>query len=184
MTAWQDVLEEVVRERRPSLVGYAFLLTTDRAQAEDLVHDALVRTATRPRALTEVHAAEGYVRQVIRTMFLDQARRRVSWRSKLHLLAADEQAPSPEHTVTTGIAVRAALAGLSPRERACVVLRHVDDLTVDDVARSLGLSSGTVKRYLSDGTAKLRTTLGPDAGTDDLTTASLLTTPRAGRTLA
>lgn len=182
MTRWQDVLAEVVQDRRPALVGYAFLFTADRSRAEDLVHDALVRTASRPRALTDVHTAEGYVRQVIRTLFLDSARRHTSWRARLHLLADPGVAPSPEAAVTAGVDVRAALTTLSPRERACIVLRHVDDLTVADIARDLGLSTGAVKRYLSDATAKLRRTLGPDAAEPETGFTTVLTTPRTGRT--
>ncbi|MGW6128817.1 RNA polymerase sigma factor [Cellulomonas sp. NPDC055163] len=181
MTGWQDVLAEVVQERRPALVGYAYLFTSDRSRAEDLVHDALVRTAGRPRTLTDVHTAEGYVRQVIRTLFLDSARRQTSWRARLHLLADTREVPSPERAVTTGLEVRAALRTLSPRERACVVLRHVDDLTVADIATELNLSTGAVKRYLFDATAKLREALGPDTVGTDHSVATLLTVQRPGR---
>ena len=59
-----------------------------------------------------------------------------------------------------GLDVRAALGALPPQERACVVLRYLDDLTVRDVAAELGLSEGAVKRYLSDGTRTLRRELG------------------------
>ncbi|WP_284329353.1 RNA polymerase sigma factor [Demequina litorisediminis] len=55
--------------------------------------------------------------------------------------------------------VRAALARLSPRERACIVLRFYDDLTVPAIAERLGLAEGTVKRYLSDASARLATEL-------------------------
>ena len=44
---------------------------------------------------------------------------------------------------------------LTPRERACVVLRYYEDLNVVDIAETLGISAGAVKRYLSDGLAKL-----------------------------
>jgi len=44
MAAWQGLLDELLRERRPALIGYAALLTGDRREAEDLVHDAVVRT--------------------------------------------------------------------------------------------------------------------------------------------
>ena len=63
--------------------------------------------------------------------------------------------------VTAGSAVHDALAGLAPQERVAVVLRHVDDLTVADVAARMGLAVGTVKRYLSTGSAKLARRLGP-----------------------
>ena len=69
MAHWRGVLDEMVRERRSALVAYACLFVVDRRDAEDLVHDAIVRTFARPRAVTEVHAAEGYVRQAIRTVF-------------------------------------------------------------------------------------------------------------------
>ncbi|MBO3102502.1 RNA polymerase sigma factor [Cellulomonas fengjieae] len=162
MPAWHRVLDEVLHDRRSALVGYAALFTLDRRDAEDLVHDAIVRTFAKPRALTDVYTAEGYVRSVIRTMFIDSARRTASWRTKVHLLADTGHAPSPEHATAAALDVRAALAGLTPRERAVAVLRYFDDLTVPEVAHELGLSTGAVKRYLFDATAKLRTALGPD----------------------
>lgn len=163
MPDWQDVLEQVVRDRRSSLVGYAALFTVDRALAEDLVHDALVRTFARPRDLTDVHTAEGYVRQAVRTTFLDHARKQRTWRSRAHLFAVADDAVSPEHATAAVLDVRAALAALPPRERACAVLRYFDDLPGAEIASELGLSPGAVKRYLSDATARLRVLLGPDA---------------------
>src|SRR5690606_35968822 len=56
--------------------------------------------------------------------------------------------------------VESALAQLPPRERACVVLRHVEDLSVRDTANLLRLSEGAVKRYTSDGVAALSAALG------------------------
>jgi RNA polymerase sigma factor (sigma-70 family) len=65
--------------------------------------------------------------------------------------------------------VVAALAGLAPRVRACIVLRYFEDLTVAEIADRLQLSEGTVKRYLSDGVHGLERVLGPvaTAGTSD-----------------
>ncbi|WP_230685051.1 sigma-70 family RNA polymerase sigma factor [Cellulomonas sp. JZ18] len=83
-----------------------------------------------------------------------------------------------------------ALATLPPRVRACMVLRHFDDLTVAQVAETLSLSVGAVKRYLSDGTRALEARLGPvvgrggaDASADhpDDTLVTTLATPRRSR---
>ena len=58
------------------------------------------------------------------------------------------------------IVVHEALERLAPRERTCVVLKFYQDLTVAQIAETLDLSEGTVKRYLSDGQQKLASILG------------------------
>lgn len=160
MGDWQAVLGEVVRTRRRGLVAYAYLFAMNRAEAEDLVQEALVRTFARRRTLPDIASAEAYVRQAIRTSYLDAARKGVGWRARLHLVAEPDARRSPDDTASDRVDVRAALAQLPPQERACVVLRYMDDLTVDDIASELGVRPGTVKRYLSDGTRALRDALG------------------------
>ena len=54
-----------------------------------------------------------------------------------------------------------ALNGLSPRQRACVVLRYYEDLPVAQVAAVLGVAEGAVKRYLSEAMARLAARLSP-----------------------
>jgi len=180
---WRGVLDEMVRERRSALVAYACLFVVDRRDAEDLVHDAIVRTFARPRAVTEVHAAEGYVRQAIRTVFLDQTRKRQTWRGKAHLFDGASSAPGAEDAAAAATDVGAALRVLTPRERACVVLRYFDDLPVAEIAAALHLSQGAVKRYLSDGTGKLRTTLqvGPPDHQDDFESVRVTDQGRSAR---
>jgi RNA polymerase sigma factor (sigma-70 family) len=66
-----------------------------------------------------------------------------------------------EHIVEQRHDVMAALAVLSPQQRACVTLRYLCDQTVDDVARALDCSPGNVKRHLHDALARLRAVLAP-----------------------
>ena len=61
----------------------------------------------------------------------------------------------PAQISTRALDVRRALQELAPRERACIVLRYFDDLTVPQIAASLGIAEGTVKRYLADASGKL-----------------------------
>lgn len=185
--SWRAVLEDVIRERRSDLVGYASLYAADRAAAEDLVQDALVRVFARTRNLRTVPAAEQYVRRAIRTAFLDRSRKDRTWRGNQHLLVHPAAADGPERSVPAVLDVRAALTRLSPRERACVVLRFYDDLTVAQIAAEIGVSAGSVKRYLSEGTAKLRSafpawvdTSDDDRGTDVVVTISRTDARRAG----
>lgn len=184
MQRWQDVLEELVRTRYPALVSYAWLFTPRRADAEDLVHEALVRAFGRPRSIRDARAAEGYVRRAIRSEFLDSHRRWLTTRRKAHLVATDPHSDARvAQRAAATVDVHAALAALPPRHRACAVLRYFDDLPLAEIAAELGLGVGTVKRYLHDATATLRETLGvevPDpSGTDHAPIA--LHTGRTGR---
>jgi len=161
-SAWAPVLDRLVRERRPALVRYAALLTGgDLRDADDLVQEALVRTFARGRPLREVAAAEAYVRQAILRAFVDGYRRRRTWGTVRHLAGVSAVVPSTDAGTDAALDVRAALATLRPRPRACVVLRFYDDLTVAEIAERLGLARGTVKRYLFDAVAELEALLGP-----------------------
>lgn len=157
--AWHDDLTTVATERGTALVGYAYLLSGDLARAQDLVQEALVRTWARPRRLADETATEAYVRRTVLHVYLDEHRRETVWRRKRHLVAVDD-AP-PVDATDEQLDVQRALASLSPRERACVVLRYYDDLTVPTLAARLGISDGAAKRYLSDALHRLAGLLGP-----------------------
>ena len=161
MGGWEQGLDELVRTRGPALVGYAYLLCGDRREAEDLVQDALVKAFSRGRSGIEAASIEGYVRRTLLNTYVDGFRRRRRWAAVRHLVAPDDAAAAPDAGVTERMAVAQALRSLSPRERACVVLRFYDDLTVAAIADELGLSQGAVKRYLSDGVRRLEGLLGP-----------------------
>ncbi len=163
-SGWQETAATLVEQRGDALLRYAFLLCGSRDDAADLVQDALVRTFGRLRGDFALPAAEAYVRRAILTGFLDGTRRTSKWRSVQHLAARDEDGgDSPDDRLD----LQGGLRHLSPRERACVVLRYYEDLKVDDIAERLGISSGTVKRYLSDALAKLAITLRPGEPTLD-----------------
>lgn len=164
MAAWEQSLDELVRSRGSALVGYAYLLCGDRREAEDLVQDALVKTFSRGRLGPEVVSVEGYVRRALLNTYLDGFRRRQRWAAIRHLVAPDDVVPSGETTVGDRVDIATALRALGPRERACVVLRFYEDLTVAGIADELALSQGAVKRYLSDGVRRMEGLLGPMPG--------------------
>ncbi|MET4224028.1 RNA polymerase sigma factor [Oerskovia enterophila] len=103
---------------------------------------------------------EGYVRRAILTLYLDGYRRRRSWLGLRHLVGQRETVPGPEAPASARADTAKALAGLTPRQRACVVLRYYEDLTVPRIAEELGCAEGTVKRHLSDAMAVMQQTLG------------------------
>ena len=77
-------------------------------------------------------------------------------------LATMEGLPAGVHVATHDVA--AALAALPPRQRLAVVLRHLEDLPVTDVAQVMGCSEGTVKSTTSAGLAALRRSLETTVG--------------------
>lgn len=160
MARWEPILDEVMRERGSGLLAYARLLTGNDAEAEDVLQDALVRSFSRGRVFSHVNAAEAYVRRAIPSVFIDRLRGR-----RTRDTAHERQAHGQDEAIRVGdrdavLDVRAALADLPPRERACTVLRYYDDLTVPQIAAQLGLADGTVKRYLADASARLAAVLG------------------------
>ncbi|MFD2797701.1 sigma-70 family RNA polymerase sigma factor [Promicromonospora vindobonensis] len=181
MAGWESELDELMRVRGSALVRYAYMLSGDRALAEDLVQDALVKVYSRLRSRagrgsavgvaegSRAHDldspftnAEGYVRRAVLTIYLDGYRKRQRWGGIKHLLADDASTRGADQAASARVDVMAALAQLGARERACVVLRYFEDMTVPQIAEALGTAQGTVKRYLSDATRNMQELLRPD----------------------
>ncbi|MFB9832075.1 SigE family RNA polymerase sigma factor [Actinoallomurus acaciae] len=145
---------EFVEARSPALMRMAFLLTGgDQHAAEDLLQTALAKVATRWRS---VDSPESYVRQVI-------YRQQVSWwRLKWHrhetrvAVPPDEVREDGTSAVDLKMTVRAALARLTSRQRAVLVLRFFEDLPEAEVARLLDCSVGTVRSTTHRSLARLR----------------------------
>ena len=160
---WQQVVTRLVAERGDALTRYAYFVSGSQDEAADLVQDALVKTFGRLRNGFSVASAEGYVRRAILNTHIDRGRRTTRWRKIAHLTAVSDVTDSTTTNSESRIDLHGELSKLTPRERACLVLRYYDDLKVDDIAETLELSSGAVKRYLSDGLAKMAVALAePD----------------------
>ncbi len=164
--AWEQVVHRLVAERGDALTRYAYFVSGSQDDAADLVQDALVRAFGRLRNGFTVTSAEAYVRRAILNGFIDDGRRKTRWRRIAPLEAVPVEEDSRAAAVETRIDLHDELRKLTPRERACLVLRYYEDLRVDDIATTLGLSSGAVKRYLSDGLSKMAVALRPH-GDDD-----------------
>lgn len=162
---WESLLERVVRERYPRLVAHAVLVTGSRADAQDVVQEALISTFSGRARFDSVPQAEAYLRRAIVSRAVDESRRSAREARTVDRLGALPVTPAVVEEQGPGQDVLRALATLTPRERACVVLRQLEDLSVHDTAALLGVSEGAVKRYTADGLARLAAALGT-AGTD------------------
>jgi RNA polymerase sigma-70 factor (sigma-E family) len=151
-----DAFDAFVAGSGARLLRTCYLLTGDRALAEDLLQTALAKTYLRWGSLREPAAAEGYVRAVA----VHTATK--WWRRKWHGEVPTERLPdSAGRDAFAGVderaALRSALLSLPPKQRAVVVLRFFDDLGENETAAALGVSVGTVKSRTSRALAALRT---------------------------
>lgn len=147
---------EFVVARERALQRTAWLLTGDWALAEDLVQTALVRSWPRWERIRRRDNPEIYVRKVMVNTWLTWSRRK--WRREKAFASLPDRPAPGDHAAETSvrIAVRQALAGLTQRQRAVLVLRIFDDMSEADVARALNLAVGTVKSTTAQALAKLR----------------------------
>jgi RNA polymerase sigma-70 factor (sigma-E family) len=152
-----DLAELYVRHV-PAANRLAFLLTGDRTQAEDLVHDAFVRCVGRFGHLRAHEAFDAYLRRTIVNLHTSRLRRLRLERAFLTRAKAD-----PERTATTGLPDVAGrqdmwrrLLRLPPRQRAVLVLRYYEDLSERETAEALRCSVAAVKSLTARATAALR----------------------------
>lgn len=147
---------QFVEARERALQRTAWLLTGDWGLAEDLVQTALVRSWPRWDRIRRRDDPEVYVRRAMFNTWATWSRRR--WRGERATeILPDSPVPADVASdVAVRLAVGSALAALTPRQRAVVVLRVFDDLSEVQVAQVLGCAVGTVKSTMSQALAKLR----------------------------
>lgn len=149
--------DEFMSARWAPLYRVAYLLTGEHHQAEDLLQDALARTCVRWSSIRDKGAADAYVRQAM----VRQMTRR--WPQRRREVPTAEL---PERTHAGGLDVHAEhldlwaeIRRLPPRMRATLVLRFVEDLSVEATAAALGCSTGSVKSQTHHAIKRLRAAL-------------------------
>jgi RNA polymerase sigma-70 factor (sigma-E family) len=148
-------LGELYRRHAPDAVRLAYLLTGDRALAEDLVHEAFVRMFGRFRDLRDPDAFRAYLRTTVVNLARSHFRRARVERTYLErqrppVEGAEPPDPGPREELW------AALGLLSERQRAAIVLRYYEDLSEAEAADVLRCPVGTVKSLVSRGMDRLR----------------------------
>ena len=156
--------EEFTGARLPALLRFAAVLTGDRAIAEDVAQEALIRAYARWDRIGAMDRPDLYVRKMVLNEFLSWRRR--SWRQIPAGDAVARDAAEPDHA--SGHAERDALlaevAKLPARQRAVIVLRYYEGCTDAEIAGLLGCRPATVRAYAARALATLRVEMGPQPG--------------------
>jgi RNA polymerase sigma-70 factor (sigma-E family) len=141
--------------RSGALRGTAYLLCGDWHRAEDLVQNTFVKLYRSWHRIAAHEAMDAYARQVLVRTYLDENRRGFFFRERVvaeHLESAVPSGAGPEDRLV----LLNALASVPPRQRAVLVLRFWEDMSVEETARALGCTAGTVKSQTSRGLDTLR----------------------------
>ncbi|GII20464.1 SigE family RNA polymerase sigma factor [Planosporangium mesophilum] len=147
---------EFVRARLARLSRVAYLLTGDHTQAEDLLQSALVKVAARWRRVAAAGDPEAYVKKIIYHEHISVWRRRrlVEW--PMERVPDRRSAHDESGSVLLRMVLEQALAKLTRRQRAVIVLRYFEDLSEAAAADVLGCSVGTVKSQTNHALKRLR----------------------------
>ncbi|HZB66809.1 MAG TPA: SigE family RNA polymerase sigma factor [Ornithinibacter sp.] len=158
--AWPADVEfvEYVRARQHMLLRAAYLVCGDLPLAEDLLEGALVKLARQWERVRD-EQPDAFVRRILYRDAIS------SWRNRrpevVGMDALWEEPPDSwdAEEVERRLDVLRALGGLTPRQRATVVLRYFEDRTEQDTAEILGVSVGTVRSQTHDALRHLRAAL-------------------------
>jgi RNA polymerase sigma-70 factor (sigma-E family) len=139
------------------LVQLARWFVDDRTAAEDLVQEAFLRLARNHHRINDQDRAAAYLRSIVINLARDHNRRGlVSLRHRLPARPDDRSAEDQVADDESRREVIEALRALPRRQRDCVVLRYYLELSVGEIAGTLGLSPNSVKTHLQRGLRSLR----------------------------
>ncbi|MET9273763.1 SigE family RNA polymerase sigma factor [Kribbella sp. NPDC003557] len=147
---------EFVEGAEAALRRTAFLVSGDRHRADDIVQDALYKLYLAWPKVRRMGNPFAYARRMVVNAAYDGKRR--PWRREVTIADVPEQAGYDDFAIghADRDEVLEALRSLGPRQRACVVLRYYEDLSVEQTADILGCSTGTVKSQAARALTTLR----------------------------
>ncbi len=151
--------DDCIREIRASLTAVARRLSSDPADADDLVHDALERGLRRCDELPDSANLRAWLVAILRNLHTDQYRRRKRRPTSEYVdarCAATPAAPIEVWRTVGGPTLTRAIEQLDPEFRDTYVLHAIRGLSYDEVATRLGISKSTVGSRLHRARTKLR----------------------------
>jgi RNA polymerase sigma-70 factor, ECF subfamily len=166
MTEDESSFEDFYRATASRLIGQVALLTGDREEARDCVHEAMEKAWLRWSHVRSLQDPESWVRTVAWRTGISRWRRVKTGARVMARHRPQESYDDHAGGVADGHALAGALRQLPPDQRLALVLFHVCDLDVVTVAQQTGASVSAVKSRLARGRRALAAALG-DPALDD-----------------
>jgi RNA polymerase sigma-70 factor (ECF subfamily) len=167
---------ELVRRYERPVFSLIFRMVRDRELAEDLAQDTFVKVLNHIDRYRPEFKLSSWLFKIANNVAIDHLRKRqlptISMDGSPHastaeaveattLQIADNQESALEEMESRelGSAIEKAIADLRPEYRACIMLRHVEDRSYEEIAATLDLPLGTVKTYIHRARHELRKAL-------------------------
>ena len=143
-----------------ALIRFLTLYCGDVETARDITQETLARVWAHWGKVQRMDRPDLWAKKVALNLANSQFRHRGVERGRLHLLVASTPSPGPD--LGDRLQVRDALAMLTARQRTVILLRFLEDLSVEQTSELMGCSQGTVKKLTARGLAGLRAVIGAD----------------------
>jgi RNA polymerase sigma-70 factor (ECF subfamily) len=174
----EDAFRELVRRYERPVFSLIFRMVRDSATAEDLAQDTFIKVLNHIDKYRPEFKLSSWLFKIANNVAIDHLRRRqiatISMSGSPHAGTAseveatsfdvasdDESALDEMESKELGSAIEKAIARLRPEYRSCILLRHVEDRSYEEIAATLDLPLGTVKTYIHRARQQLRESLEP-----------------------
>jgi RNA polymerase sigma-70 factor (ECF subfamily) len=172
----EDAYRELVARYERPVFTLIFRMVRDRETAEDLAQETFIKVLNNIDRYLPEFKFSSWLFKIANNITIDFLRRRQldtisidgapdavteeSRRATSVALSTQAQSPLEElESRELGSQIEAAIAKLRPEYRACILLRHVEDYSYDEIAEIVKLPLGTVKTYIHRARAELREAL-------------------------
>lgn len=158
-------LAALFNEHYDSLRRFAYVMLRDGAAAEEIVMEAFAKALSRWRLFSKAEHPSAYLRQIVVNLCRSKMRRKAI-EYRVNALTggnpAERRPDWDDESHSTQMDIWEAVTRLPDRQRVCIVLRYLEDMTEPEIAQVLDIPVGTVKSQLSRGRAKLARWLEAD----------------------
>ena len=173
----EEAYRELIRRYERPVFSLIFRMVRDRETAEDLAQDTFIKVLNHVDRYRPEFKLSSWLFKIANNVAIDHLRRRqietISIDGSPHagsaaeveattfdLAAKQESALDEIEARELGTAIERAIAALRPEYRSCILLRHVEGRSYEEIAATLDLPLGTVKTYIHRARHQLREALG------------------------